>query len=248
MGNSKMSPMVLPTHNTVGSIVNAKNGTYSIEYWFDEKKMPIQELPKRVDIRKRECFPYPVPKDQGSEGSCVTHAMSTAFICAQRKKDISVVNSKVPVVEKLFQNAREKSNVDRSVSKGITFSEAMKVLTDDAIWFRIGRDITNFKRCLSVGYPIVLGFAITKEMKKWQDNQQLIQKSEYVLPSTKKNDINGYHCVLLVGYDDEFRGGIFIARNSWGENWGYHGHFFFPYSLINDDNIILDAMVVDVKE
>lgn len=239
MGNSEMS------------MLNASSGNYSVEYWFDEKKLS-KELPKRLDIRKRECFPYPVPKDQGSEGSCVTHAMSTAFLCAQRKKNVSVVDSKVPVVDKLFQNARKKSNVARSVSKGITFSEAMKALNNDAIWFRIGRNLKNFKRCLSVGYPIVLGFAVTKEMKKWQDNQQQIQNTEYVLPGNgstiKKSDINGYHCVLLVGYDDEFRGGIFIARNSWGSSWGREGHFYFPYHLINNENINLDAMVVDVKE
>ncbi len=224
--------------------IDARQGNFSVEYWFENEK----QIPTRVDLRRYHCFPYPIPKDQGSEGSCVTHSMTTAFICAQRRANIKVVDSKIPVVRDLFVNARKKSNISRSISKGITFSEAMKPIQNEAMWFRIGRNLENFKNCLASGYPIVMGFAVTKKMREWQDSPSLLRNSEYVLPSISNGDsIHGYHCVLLIGYDDQFRGGNFIARNSWGKNWGYKGHFFIPYNLMNDKKIVLDAMVVDVK-
>lgn len=228
--------------------LNATQGSFSIEYWF--KETTGEKRPIRVDLRRFHCFPYPIPKDQGSEGSCVTHAMSTAFICAQRRANINVVDSKIPVVKNLFEDARKSSNVSRSVSKGITFSEAMKPIQKDAMWFRIGRSLENFKHSLAVGYPIVMGFAVTKRMRQWQDSPTKIRDSEYVLPSydSSIDTIHGYHCVLLVGYDDEFRGGNFIARNSWGEKWGWGGHFFYPYHLVNNNEISLDAMVLDLKK
>ncbi len=38
----------------------------------------------------------------------------------------------------------------------------------------------------------------------------------------------GDHAVLIIGYDDP--GGYFIARNSWGTNWGENGFFRIAYS------------------
>ena len=38
----------------------------------------------------------------------------------------------------------------------------------------------------------------------------------------------GVHAILIVGYDD--LGGYFIAKNSWGTNWGEAGYFKIAYS------------------
>lgn len=253
MGNHQSS-ITTKSDVSMMSIGGTKPGVYSVEYWFDPKKMANEgkTLPIRVDLRRRKCFPYPIPEDQGTEGSCVTHAMSTAYICAQRRHNINVVNSDVPLISRLFEESRKKSKIKRPVSKGVTFSEAMKSLSDSAKWFRLGREVNNFKMCLSFGYPIVVGFAVSKIVKKWQDDARLLRSTEYVLPLSTSDqnedddNLHGYHCVLLVGYDDNFRGGVFIARNSWGPNWGHNGHFYFPYQLIGKDNVLLDAMVIDI--
>jgi C1A family cysteine protease len=41
----------------------------------------------------------------------------------------------------------------------------------------------------------------------------------------------GGHAILIVGYDDV--GGYFIAKNSWGTNWGESGYFRVAYSQVN---------------
>ena len=43
--------------------------------------------------------------------------------------------------------------------------------------------------------------------------------------------IEGYHTVLLIGYDDA--SSCFIAKNSWGMGWGEQGFFRIAYSELN---------------
>ncbi len=43
----------------------------------------------------------------------------------------------------------------------------------------------------------------------------------------------GYHAVLLVGYDDT--NNCFIVKNSWGTGWGESGFFEIAYSEVNGD-------------
>jgi len=213
------------------------------EHWFKDSS---SSLPKQVDLRFDKCFPYPVPRDQGKEGSCVIHAMTTAYTCAQRKKNISVAESSFLVPDEMFDVAREHSNLQkRPISSGVTFSEAMKPLKHTTKWYRIGLSVDNFKKSIHHGFPVVLGFGVTQPMYEWQYDQKQIKKNGYNLPfsSGDESKVNGFHCVLLIGYDDSK--GHFIARNSWGKDWGNKGHFYFPYEIAKKKKIVLDAMVVD---
>jgi C1A family cysteine protease len=49
--------------------------------------------------------------------------------------------------------------------------------------------------------------------------------------SYSSGDIEGYHAVLLVGYDDAEE--CFIVKNSWGEGWGESGYFRIAYSEVD---------------
>lgn len=45
----------------------------------------------------------------------------------------------------------------------------------------------------------------------------------------------GYHAMLLVGYEDDGQspgGGYFIVRNSWGGDWGENGYGKMPYAYV----------------
>jgi C1A family cysteine protease len=224
---------------------NESNGQVT-EYWIKDDVVSGHSLPDEVDLRRTSCFPYPTLKDQGTEGTCVAHAINIAYICAQRKHDVSVVNTNVHTAEDLFEQARDKSKISRPQSKGITFSEAMKSLGTQATWFRLGKTTNNFRKCLVLGYPIVFGFGMTNEMYDWQLNKNDgMKKSNYVMPtptSPELTEITAFHCVMIVGY----KNGLFICRNSWGDTWGKEGHFYLPFEVMNNHKIVVDSMVIDV--
>ena len=51
----------------------------------------------------------------------------------------------------------------------------------------------------------------------------------------------GGHAVPLIGYVDQAGapgGGYFIVENSWNTNWGYHGYFYLPYSVLASTKIV----------
>lgn len=53
---------------------------------------------------------------------------------------------------------------------------------------------------------------------------------------------SGYHAVLLIGWDNEIQtpagSGAWIAKNSWGNNWGDKGYFYISY---NDSSLVKAA-------
>lgn len=52
----------------------------------------------------------------------------------------------------------------------------------------------------------------------------------------------GYHAVLVVGYDDT--NSCFIVKNSWGTEWGEQGYFRIAYSQVSDSvRFGIDALV-----
>lgn len=54
---------------------------------------------------------------------------------------------------------------------------------------------------------------------------------EGVYKRTKRSKLQGYHAVLIVGYDDVNQ--CFIVKNSWGTGWGELGYFRIAYSELN---------------
>ena len=63
-------------------------------------------------------------------------------------------------------------------------------------------------------------------------------------PNVAKEQLLGGHAVCLVGYDDAHN--WFIARNSWGPNWGDHGYFYMPYQVIRDTNMSSDFWTINL--
>ena len=47
---------------------------------------------------------------------------------------------------------------------------------------------------------------------------------------TRGEQVVGGHAVMAVGYDDKQQ--RFIARNSWGADWGQKGYFTMPYKYL----------------
>ena len=59
-------------------------------------------------------------------------------------------------------------------------------------------------------------------------------KKTGIIPIPKSNEIKiGEHAMCIVGYDDNFNGGSFIIRNSWGVQWGKQGYGYIQYEMID---------------
>ena len=61
------------------------------------------------------------------------------------------------------------------------------------------------------------------------------------MPDESKEDLQGYHCVVLVGYNDAQQQALCV--NSWGTAWGKRGTFMLPYAYVENDDLAFDFCV-----
>lgn len=116
----------------------------------------------------------------------------------------------------------------------------------------------DFRRCLVEGYPFVIGFATYDSFNSDKTARFGIQG----LP-LRNEVMRGGHAVTVIGYDTNFResewakkamragmphydipNDVYIIRNSWGEDWGYHGDFAIDASYLENPNLAADAWTV----
>jgi hypothetical protein len=45
-----------------------------------------------------------------------------------------------------------------------------------------------------------------------------------------RGQLDGYHAMCVVGYDDDIGGGAFLIQNSWGNNWANEGFIWVKYN------------------
>lgn len=101
--------------------------------------------------------------------------------------------------------------------------------------------IENFDGCidaLSNGYPITIGFYVYDSFM----STNVARTGLMPYPNTKRERQLGGHAVLLVGYDKTRK--VFIARNSWGSNWGDKGYFYMPFKVIQDTSMSSDFWII----
>lgn len=107
------------------------------------------------------------------------------------------------------------------------------------------RTITKYYRVLSVddmvsalneGYPVVISMYV-------YENFYDIPTADYaVLDLPTGNNLLGGHAVTLVGYDLDKK--MFIARNSFGKDWGMSGYFYIPFDYANAE--FIDSWIFDI--
>lgn len=96
-------------------------------------------------------------------------------------------------------------------------------------------DFNACKNALSNGYPVIIGFDVYSSFYN-------INKTGIMSYPNRGESLLGGHAVLLVGYDDASQ--RFIARNSWGVNWGDKGYFYMPYRVIQNTSMSSDFWVI----
>ncbi len=221
-------------------------------------------LPTRVDLRK---FCTQI-ENQGDLGSCTANAIGSAMEFLEKR-----VLGKSVDFSRLFiyYNERKKEgNIDED--SGAQIRTGMKVIAQygaclEKTWpydidqfavepsqeayqegekyhvisyHRIDTDqesLYNMKYCLADGYPFVFGFSVFDSF----ESNEVSQTGIMPMPERSESMLGG-HAVLAVGYDDIK--GMFLIRNSWGEDWGQGGYFWMPYEFIENNNYAEDFWTV----
>jgi C1A family cysteine protease len=102
---------------------------------------------------------------------------------------------------------------------------------------RVAQNVNQMKGCLASGYPFVYGFTVYESF----ESKNVAKTGVVPMPASGEKILGG-HCVLAVGYDDSQQ--RFLARNSWGTDWGLQGYFTVPYAYLTDPNLSSDFWTI----
>lgn len=192
---------------------------------------------ERVDLRTSACFPYIEAFDQGDEQSCVVQAFAFAAYCLKVEGKRAVFPRSglgFPMLSEIFRGALEASH---DPSRGTSFQATIQFLMErhredlEALGWRLARvpnDVRLAKHLLRQGGPIVVGYQVNSLIAEFHSSSQACERYGYLLPSFRADPhAVSAHAVVLLGFDDAV--GSFLARNSWGKDWGVEGHFLVRY-------------------
>lgn len=213
-----------------------------------------------VDLR-RYCTAI---EDQGNLGSCTGQAIAGAIEYLNKKNNKTIdisrlfiyfyereilgtirydsgayIRDGIKVVSRL--GAPPEKNWPYIISRFITRPNAI-ALAEGA-----KRKVTLYERAttfdgvidaLNNGYPVIVGFYVYSSFV----SRSVTQTGIMPYPNTRRETLLGGHAVLLVGYDNATN--RFIARNSWGTNWGDKGYFYMPYEVIKNRSMSDDFWVI----
>lgn len=108
------------------------------------------------------------------------------------------------------------------------------------------RNIKNYYRVYTVNemldalnqnYPIIIATLV-------YDSFDSVAGTTGVVPMPKAEEhVQGGHAMCLVGYNMRKR--LFLARNSFGEDWGFKGYCWIPFDYVEES--FIDMWVVDLE-
>jgi C1A family cysteine protease len=104
-------------------------------------------------------------------------------------------------------------------------------------YFPVAPEIAHLKGCLAEGYPLACGIAMYESFLG-----PVVRRSGIVSLPAAGEVLRGGHAVAIVGYDDARS--HFIARNSFGPQWGDGGHCYLPYGFLADPGRGFDFWIV----
>lgn len=161
----------------------------------------------------------PAVTDQGTTSMCVAHAIA-GFLnwVTDMKLKTSRKDNKVDIDE--IYSMRE----DKKHDSGMTIKEALSYVKRHGV--KSGSGLLKISDYAMVGSEQILKQAILC------NGPCLMALPVYDITRDdfwNGTELEGGHCVAVVGYDEEG----FIIRNSWGTSYGSHGYGKLPYSDFN---------------
>lgn len=105
-------------------------------------------------------------------------------------------------------------------------------------------DLETMKVTLAKGYLIEYGF----DVYSYFLTSEMARKGLLCRPKANEM-LQGGHAVALCGYDDnkimpDGSVGAFLARNSWGDQWGLAGYFWHAYNYVGDKRLSQDFWAI----
>lgn len=223
-------------------------------------RAPTSGIKASVDLRSL-CTPV---EDQGPLGSCTGHAVSSAMEILLKRQRREMELSRLFI----YYHARLLINTVNWDS-GAYLRDAVKSVnkwgaSNEKLWqYNIreyktrpstiayedarSRRATEYRRCagagdiraaLSEGHPVVIGFLVYSSFM----SADTVRRGTMIYPNVRRETMLGGHAVCLVGYDNGRQ--TFIAKNSWGSNWGDRGYFYMPYKVLEDPRMSMDFWAI----
>ena len=208
------------------------------------RRDPKPDEPCRFDLREHVCFPYPPVENQGGDVTCVAHAFAMALYCsAQRSLGTSVFSYFENIFEEALSESpdRERGVSFDAVARGTLRRYGGQLRELGRTFVTVPNDAAQVRSALLSGSPVIAGYQVDKNIDNFHRDARLCVQVGYMLPRFRSASITG-HAVLLLGYD--FRARAFIARNSWGRDWGVEGHFLVPFACVEDTDAVTDLWAI----
>ena len=224
------------------------------ELQFEEKPIiPIEKLPSRWDWREKTPGGLPPIRDQDSCGSCWAFATVGALECAIKIKDgINVDLSEQWLVDcatGLFwygcdggisaHDWHKGSRTDSCGGYGAVLENDYPYIGYNSSgcncpkphyytirnWSYVGPmlgipSLDALKTAIYRYGPIVASMEAKESFQAYKGGVYNDNSESKALPN---------HMVVIVGWDDNYGGGSFIIRNSWGPYWGENGYGYIAY-------------------
>ncbi|ESU39282.1 Peptidase, C1A subfamily protein [Giardia duodenalis] len=93
------------------------------------------------------------------------------------------------------------------------------------VWAAFGKAIKIMKSLLAQGIPVVATLHISTLGDEYLRRIAMYNRGILDIPC-KHGDRAAIHQVLIIGYGTYSGIDVWVVRNSWGDLWGSHGHFY----------------------
>lgn len=222
------------------------------------RQQPLREM---VDLREWDGR----IEDQKDLGSCVGHAISGAYEL-MLKRDYPDRYQELSSLY-VYYNARINERLTE-LDAGATIRAGLRGVRDygictEELWpydptkfdvrpsveaYEDGRRRTleNYRRlyttdqivrALNNNRPVVVGMNVYTQFFDLNEENSTVE-----LPTNRVAEYYGEHAVYLVGYDQAKK--EFLAKNSFGPNWGDDGYFYMPYDYAKAE--VFESWIFDI--